>query len=256
MTKHRTKTFPVAAPSADMEQVDEKRLAEIRERESKATKGPWFFASHYDPQIEMLVSAELANDEHDNDPVLMRGYTAPDSLIEANWEFVQNARQDIPYLLAYIVGLLEQIESLRRSVPGNSVENGWNDKDGKDLLCPESLDVAPATVPATPEPHGFEMWIRGYRGIRHINDWLPPDWLELGQDYGDYRAKATPATTQGTPEGAKQLRCQARQPHGEKVQCELPLGHKSPPGNPGFHLGGEYCWNDRPAASQKGEEGK
>jgi len=77
----------------------ETRISEIAEREKKATKGPWFFASHYDPQIEMLVSAELANDEHENDPVLMHGYTAPDSQIAANWEFVQAAREDIPFLL-------------------------------------------------------------------------------------------------------------------------------------------------------------
>jgi hypothetical protein len=67
--------------------------------------------------------------------------------------------------------------------------------------CPQTdaeIKAARATrAPATPVTHGFKDWIQGYRGIRHINDWLPPDWLELGQDYGDYRAKAASTTQNG-----------------------------------------------------------
>jgi hypothetical protein len=89
-----------------MEQVDDKRLAEIRERESKATKGPWAVwqvsrtiieCEDGSPISSMTLGANYQPHEYQDKLKQM----------EANAEFSAHARADIPYLL-------EQIESLRR----------------------------------------------------------------------------------------------------------------------------------------------
>lgn len=92
------------------------KLAEIKERESKATEGPWTLvvdmegaeegsgvgASIYIPEINrMLRSSERADpDEWDADL--------------ANAEFIAHARYDIPYLLAHLdmaLAMLGLVES-------------------------------------------------------------------------------------------------------------------------------------------------
>ena len=108
-----------------MAPLTEKRLSEIRERESKATKGPWNWreSEEYgrEPQVwaDHYPNGELAATEGSRGWSICK--TRPKSLTkhsvlwplpfgEHGWEdgqFIAHARQDIPYLL-------EQIESLRR----------------------------------------------------------------------------------------------------------------------------------------------
>lgn len=103
--------------SADTRGIRE-RLEEIKAREAKATKGPWFFESRSDPQVEILVSAELP-DEHDEPlhyPVLMNGYDLGGKDVEANWEFVEHSRADVPWLVEQLEEALRKIERLEKSI--------------------------------------------------------------------------------------------------------------------------------------------
>ena len=84
-----------------MNEQQKQRLAEIRERESKATKGPWhlhFYNVPGDP-----VYAIEDGDGDGGELAQFWGGTDPEEWpAEANAEFTAHARQDIPLLLTLL----------------------------------------------------------------------------------------------------------------------------------------------------------
>jgi hypothetical protein len=83
--------------SLGMEQVDVERLAEIRERESKATKGPWKVYPSNDPSMSVISGKDWFKFAE----VVTRMHAAKEDnpVGVANAAFMAHARADIPYLL-------------------------------------------------------------------------------------------------------------------------------------------------------------
>jgi DNA-directed RNA polymerase subunit RPC12/RpoP len=148
--------------------------------------------------MEQVAAAKLAQQFHESYERLARefGYETRKESAKPWSEVPESNRK----LMTAVCS--EVIESLRRSGAqeevvfnfspspcGHSSQYAYTENGGKNIVCLLcERGPSPATAPAQPEPHTFKNWLRGYRGIRHINDWLPPDWLEFGQDYGNYRA--------------------------------------------------------------------
>jgi hypothetical protein len=81
----------------------------IRERIAAATPGPWYFTE--DDTKEILVV-----DWGDNPiPVLEYGELG-DAQVNRNWDFVENARTDLPDLLESHEALVEALKALREFV--------------------------------------------------------------------------------------------------------------------------------------------
>jgi hypothetical protein len=78
------------------------QIEAIRERAKKATVGPWYF----DGQYELYATSDGLG------PVKLRNRLYPRN----NFEFIANARQDIPALLAEVEYLNGVIGSLRASL--------------------------------------------------------------------------------------------------------------------------------------------
>ena len=85
------------------------RKEKIRERVEKATEGPWYFTE--DDTKEILVV-----DGEDNPiPVLEYGELS-DAQVNRNWDFVENARMDLPDLLESHEALVEALTQLKAVV--------------------------------------------------------------------------------------------------------------------------------------------
>lgn len=104
-----------ASPSSDLSPEVEKRIAEIKEREGKASKGTWFWRKCYEMGSGVKKWAIKSPESEANGRVIgVRGTMAHDYFTPAeewnadpNNQFIIHSRADIPFLL-------EQIESLRR----------------------------------------------------------------------------------------------------------------------------------------------
>lgn len=112
---------------------DQQRIAEIRERESRATEGPWHYVPCGDKSNDCLLGAgsdgcesppagRLEVDEFDAvtgeyierwvlDPVIAEnmGYADYD-----NFRFIAHARTDIPWLLEQLAAAQAENEQLRK----------------------------------------------------------------------------------------------------------------------------------------------
>jgi hypothetical protein len=80
------------------------RLAEIRARESKATKGPWR-ACAWDPMERPHVHKDAPSDTH-------CGPRGDLPLTGEDAEFIAHAREDIPFLLAELDMLQQRLDGM------------------------------------------------------------------------------------------------------------------------------------------------
>lgn len=90
----------------------EDRVRAIREREQKATKGPWevVAADDYYISAEAYPVQDRARYVHDNtDKALAMVGNQTEDCGEANSKFIANARADIPYLLSLVEELKGQV---------------------------------------------------------------------------------------------------------------------------------------------------
>ena len=93
--------------------VNQGRLREVKEREARATKGPWRLGHH-----------RGFGEEHDvggpdgEDLAGVRGMFYR----KADAEFVAHAREDVPWLVGALEGTLAELEGLRRR--GRSAGSG------------------------------------------------------------------------------------------------------------------------------------
>lgn len=89
-----------------MDKKDIKRIREIKERAEKATPGKWKVEKYYhdEPYEEFIKSAVIVCR---NRTITRNDWSNP---VMADLEFLANARQDIPYLLAKIEELVNEKE--------------------------------------------------------------------------------------------------------------------------------------------------
>lgn len=95
-------------------------LAEIREREQAATKGPW----EWDviPALGDRPAVLLPDPDNDDRADLLFQADAPQAT-EADAEFIANARTDVPRLLAALEAALKEADNLsRKTVKGSPLE--------------------------------------------------------------------------------------------------------------------------------------
>lgn len=102
-----------------MNKQDIKRINKIKERANRATPGKWRVKKYYhdEPYEEYIKSAAVVT-RHST--ITRNDWSNP---VEADLEFIANARQDIPYLLDKIDELLElnrelteKIEEMKKSI--------------------------------------------------------------------------------------------------------------------------------------------
>lgn len=90
----------------------EQRITEIREREQKATAGPWIMGIDVEDgngTAERVMSIDCGNS---GTPVLGEVYN-PDQIDEDNAIFIAHARSDIPFLLKHLDTLAAECLRLR-----------------------------------------------------------------------------------------------------------------------------------------------
>ncbi len=98
-------------------------LVEIKRRESAATKGPWFCVDAYTPNDEYdngeLLCISIYEDDH-ADAIAWSDRIAPNDKqyqsTVADMDFIANAREDIPALIAEVERLRNEIDYLKRSM--------------------------------------------------------------------------------------------------------------------------------------------
>ncbi len=78
-----------------MKKQDIKRIEKIKERADRATSGKWMVEKYYhdEPYEEYIKSAAVITG---NSTITRNDWSNP---VEADLDFIANARQDIPYLL-------------------------------------------------------------------------------------------------------------------------------------------------------------
>lgn len=89
--------------------IDEKRLAEIREREAKATKGPWLWDGDVTSYDEENDAPWLVSEGEKQ--ILTGGIKATS---KADVDFIAHARTDIPFLLAQLEAARREVEKLEK----------------------------------------------------------------------------------------------------------------------------------------------
>jgi DNA repair exonuclease SbcCD ATPase subunit len=117
------------------------RLAEIQEREKKATKGPWEVAPCSSNDEVMNVVAEYKRVEGGASANWIAELDAAldfDSDVEglleqlqANAQFIAHAREDIPYLVAEVQSLRAERDRLNKALLA------WEDREA--AVCPEDV---------------------------------------------------------------------------------------------------------------------
>jgi len=97
---------------AAREPLSDEREKRIRERESKATAGPWELRSIMGREYDTLSCAyDLPGEEPlDEWTPVLEIMELPRDEVYANWKFVAHAREDIPALLAEIDRLRLAVE--------------------------------------------------------------------------------------------------------------------------------------------------